>query len=179
MDSSSRLPRPSGIPRPSGLPRPSGIPKPSTLPVPQRPGRASVSPAPSERLRTSSSLSLRAVPSPRAASTPRPSVGTGIPARPAAKKDEDVFKKPIGRPASRQARSRIQRPAVSAISTTNVEQEDDVLGDLDGFRTSSRLSHRDVHSGEFEFGFDEGQPRAGFQILQAPAWAIQGGPHPQ
>ncbi|OJD39895.1 conserved leucine-rich repeat protein [Diplodia corticola] len=157
MDSSSRLPRPSGIPRASGIPRPSGIPKPSTLPVPQRPGRASVSPAPSERLRPSSSL--RAAPSPRASSTPRPPVGTGIPARPAARKDDDVFKKPIARPASRQARSRIQRPAVSAINTTNVEQEDDVLGDLDGFRTSSRLSHRDGHSGEFDSGLDEGQPR--------------------
>lgn len=81
--------------------------------------------------------------------------------RPAAKKDEDVFKKPtIGRPASRQARSRIQRPAISAIST-NVEQEDDQLGDLDGFRASSRLSHRDAHSGEFDFGFDEGQEPRG------------------
>lgn len=78
-----------------------------------------------------------------------------------------MFKRPaIGRPVSRQARSRIQRPAISAISTNaerKEEQEDDQLGDLDGFRASSRLSHRDAHSGEFDFGFEEGQePRGRF-----------------
>lgn len=163
MDS-SKLPRPSGIPRTSGLPRPSSIPRSSALPLPNAKQSIPKRAPSSEQLPTKpAASSLRPAAIPRAASS------LGIPVRPAAKKGDDVFKKPIGRPASRQARSRIQRPAVSAIRT-NTEDAEDQLGDLDGFRTSSRLSHRDAHSGEFDFGFDEAQEPQGKRSLPLASW---------
>ncbi|KAL1391998.1 leucine-rich repeat protein [Phyllosticta capitalensis] len=137
--SSSKLPRPSGIPRPpttksSKLPIPSSLPQRSKTPQP-------------------TSSTPRAIPTSslpgRAASTTRPSLASS--SRPPAVKDDSVFKKPAPpRPMSRQARSRIQRPAVAAISTRLEQQEDDQLGDLNGFRVSSRMSHRDSPAGDWE-----------------------------
>lgn len=137
--SSSKLPRPSGIPRPpttksSKLPIPSSLPQRSKTPQP-------------------TSSTPRAIPTSslpgRAASTTRPSLASS--SRPPPVKDDSVFKKPAPpRPMSRQARSRIQRPAVAAISTRLEQQEDDQLGDLNGFRVSSRMSHRDSPAGEWE-----------------------------
>ncbi|KAF2731781.1 L domain-like protein [Polyplosphaeria fusca] len=51
---------------------------------------------------------------------------------------DSTFKKPIGRPQSRQTRHR--PPPVSASREQGVEE--DVLGDLDGFRSASRASSR-------------------------------------
>ncbi|KAK7609374.1 hypothetical protein JOL62DRAFT_578432 [Phyllosticta paracitricarpa] len=138
---SSKLPRPSAIPRASTttsskLPLPSSTPKRSQTPQPPPPSTRAVSKGPT------SSLPGRAV------STTRQSLGPAC--RPPAANDDAVFKKPAPRPMSRQARSRIQRPAVAAISTRLEQQEDDQLGDLNGFRVSSRLSHRDSPAGDWE-----------------------------
>ncbi|KAF2445254.1 L domain-like protein [Karstenula rhodostoma CBS 690.94] len=51
--------------------------------------------------------------------------------------DASVFKKPTGRPSSRQTRARVQPTKLS-----NGAQNDDVLGDLDAFRSASRASSR-------------------------------------
>ncbi|KAF2145023.1 uncharacterized protein K452DRAFT_244600 [Aplosporella prunicola CBS 121167] len=131
MDSSSsRIPRPpSAIPRPSSLPRPSKLPQPklSAIPTPPKP---------------------RSKPSIPAPSGIRPPSRITSPA-----KETYGFKKPLPRPESRQARSRIVRP-VNGNLTVNAETEDDTLGDLDGFRVSS-MSRQGFRDDESDFGVDD------------------------
>ncbi|KAJ4305513.1 hypothetical protein N0V90_001044 [Kalmusia sp. IMI 367209] len=155
--------QPSGIPvRSSGIPRPT-----SRLPVLRPSGSQSQlrSPQSTEQLRKKPSLSSVS----RASQPPptlqkkasRSSLARSIAAAPAntssnrssvlstkraipglaqgrsSVADASVFKKPIGRPASRQTKAISQPPKPS-----NGDRSDDVLGDLDGFRSASRASSR-------------------------------------
>ncbi|KAF2111825.1 hypothetical protein BDV96DRAFT_465338, partial [Lophiotrema nucula] len=155
----SSLPlRTSGIPRPSSrLPvlRPSGSqsqlrPAASTEPLRKRPSLLSFSrpsqPAPAppvvQRKTSRSSLVRSTTPSTTTlsnTSSNRASLASatkrGVPASTHVRTstNDSVFKKPIGRPPSRQTKPKPQPTAAA---------QEDVLGDLDGFRCASRASSR-------------------------------------
>ncbi|OAG08390.1 L domain-like protein [Paraphaeosphaeria sporulosa] len=79
--------------------------------------------------------------------------------------DAPVFKKPTGRPPSRQTRASVQ-PA----KAHNGAQNDDVLGDLDAFRSASRASSR----ASSRAGFHETEPQYALDIDEdAPAPAVR------
>ncbi|KAF2843275.1 L domain-like protein [Patellaria atrata CBS 101060] len=142
MDPSSSNKRPSGIPRPSRLP----VLKPieANKPAPNLRYAAST-----ERLRPKTSRSSLTKPSSSVPSisphgTRRVNLNSAT-SNPT-KKDDNVFKKPIGRPSSRQAISQ------SRSSQPKPSKEDDELGDLDSFRVSSRQSIREEDLAEMENG---------------------------
>ncbi|KAF2191405.1 L domain-like protein [Zopfia rhizophila CBS 207.26] len=74
-------------------------------------------------------------------STTRRTVPSGAQTR-SLNNDGAVFKKPIGRPPSRQTRTRPQTTAAAS----NINLGEDGLGDLEGFRSSSRAGCRENES---------------------------------
>ncbi|KAF2761235.1 L domain-like protein [Pseudovirgaria hyperparasitica] len=134
-------------------PRPSGIPRLSKLPVPKPSPAGSLTPS---RLRPTASVdTLRKKPSQSSFSSPTGSAslrrtsgltrGTSVTtstatSRATPRQDDNLFKKPIGRPPSRQARVQSQQRIAS--QNRAQQQQEDVLGSLDGFRASSRASSR-------------------------------------
>ncbi|KAF9739952.1 hypothetical protein PMIN02_000492 [Paraphaeosphaeria minitans] len=79
--------------------------------------------------------------------------------------DASVFKKPNGRPLSRQAKTSVQ-----PVNPPNGAQNDDVLGDLDAFRSASRASSR----ASSRAGFHDTEPQYALDIDEdAPGPAVR------
>ncbi|KAF2712221.1 L domain-like protein [Pleomassaria siparia CBS 279.74] len=154
-------PRPSGIPRPSRLPTRLPVlkhsasqsqllrPASSTEQLRKKPSISSLSRPPPTLQKKPSRISLvRADSTSTAPSTPtgsnRPSLTSATqraaPARNAQRRASNIeastFKKPIGRPPSSQTR------VVPPTNQSAIQDDDDVLGDLNAFRSASRASSR-------------------------------------